>query len=67
LEELELCEDDPLKVAACFVKNNEGFSIYAGYCTNYPRYDKDCRIIDSSTFNFSSKLILINYTQIEKT
>ncbi|XP_060071606.1 uncharacterized protein LOC132551478 [Ylistrum balloti] len=36
LGELELCEDNPLKVADCFVRHNEGFVIYAHYCTNYP-------------------------------
>ncbi|XP_021348793.1 uncharacterized protein LOC110447429 isoform X2 [Mizuhopecten yessoensis] len=36
LGELELCEDNPLKVADCFVRHNEGFAIYAHYCTNYP-------------------------------
>ncbi|KAJ8308909.1 hypothetical protein KUTeg_013783 [Tegillarca granosa] len=35
-EDLEKCEDDPEKVAECFVAHNEGFSIYAQYCTNYP-------------------------------
>lgn len=38
LQELETCGDDPVQVAQCFVKNNDGFKIYAEYCTNYPRY-----------------------------
>lgn len=36
LGELEQCDDNPLKVADCFVRHNEGFAIYAQYCTNYP-------------------------------
>ncbi|XP_033734193.1 LOW QUALITY PROTEIN: uncharacterized protein LOC117323234 [Pecten maximus] len=36
LGELEQCEDNPLKVADCFLRHNEGFAIYAQYCTNYP-------------------------------
>ncbi|XP_063426284.1 uncharacterized protein LOC134710056 isoform X2 [Mytilus trossulus] len=36
LHDLEMCGDDPVKVAECFVKNNDGFRIYAQYCTNYP-------------------------------
>ncbi|XP_074657929.1 uncharacterized protein LOC141910927 isoform X2 [Tubulanus polymorphus] len=36
LENLELCEIDPVKVANCFVDHQNGFSIYADYCTNYP-------------------------------
>lgn len=35
--ELEQCGLDPAKVARCFVHNNDGFSIYTEYCTNYPR------------------------------
>jgi hypothetical protein len=37
LLELERCGLDPVGVARCFVWNNEGFSIYTQYCTNYPR------------------------------
>ncbi|XP_046676211.1 uncharacterized protein LOC124364634 isoform X2 [Homalodisca vitripennis] len=37
LRELELCGLDPVLVARCFVRNNDGFSIYTEYCTNYPR------------------------------
>ena len=36
LQELEKCGDDPIRVADCFVRNNDGFRIYAQYCTNYP-------------------------------
>ncbi|XP_060568847.1 uncharacterized protein LOC132727398 isoform X2 [Ruditapes philippinarum] len=36
LSELEDCGMDPIKVAGCFLKNSEGFVIYAHYCTNYP-------------------------------
>jgi hypothetical protein len=38
LSELEDCGMDPIKVAGCFLKNSEGFVIYAHYCTNYPRF-----------------------------
>ncbi|KAG7173481.1 Pleckstriny domain-containing family G member 1-like [Homarus americanus] len=37
LSELEACGVDPVKVARCFVRNNNGFAIYTQYCTNYPR------------------------------
>ncbi|XP_054282054.1 uncharacterized protein LOC128999515 isoform X2 [Macrosteles quadrilineatus] len=37
LKELEKCGLDPVLVARCFVRNNDGFSIYTEYCTNYPR------------------------------
>lgn len=36
LEQLESCGMDPIQVADCFVRNNQGFVIYADYCTNYP-------------------------------
>ncbi|KAL4238429.1 Pleckstrin y domain-containing G member 1 [Mactra antiquata] len=36
LNALEDCGMDPIKVAECFVKNSDGFVIYAEYCTNYP-------------------------------
>ncbi|XP_067681859.1 uncharacterized protein [Haliotis asinina] len=36
LWEVEKCDGDPVKVAECFVRNNEGFVIYTDYCTNYP-------------------------------
>uniref|UniRef100_A0A1B6BYK0 DH domain-containing protein n=1 Tax=Clastoptera arizonana TaxID=38151 RepID=A0A1B6BYK0_9HEMI len=35
--DLEKCGLDPVKLAQCFVENNDGFSIYTEYCTNYPR------------------------------
>lgn len=38
LEELEECDDNAAQIAECFVRNNEGFSVYTDYCTNYPRY-----------------------------
>ncbi|KAJ9587736.1 hypothetical protein L9F63_018844, partial [Diploptera punctata] len=37
LRELEQCGLDPVAVAQSFVRNNNGFSIYTQYCTNYPR------------------------------
>ncbi|XP_042893187.1 uncharacterized protein LOC122267221 isoform X2 [Penaeus japonicus] len=37
LSELEACGVDPVEVARCFVRNNNGFAIYTQYCTNYPR------------------------------
>ncbi|KAI5742391.1 hypothetical protein M8J77_006761 [Diaphorina citri] len=37
LRDLEQCGLDPVKIAQSFVRNNEGFSIYTDYCTNYPR------------------------------
>ncbi|KAK7104177.1 uncharacterized protein [Littorina saxatilis] len=37
LADLEKCGLDPVKVAECFVKHNNGFVIYTDYCTNYPR------------------------------
>ncbi|KAK8722438.1 hypothetical protein OTU49_012217 [Cherax quadricarinatus] len=37
LSELEVCGVDPVAVARCFVRNNNGFAIYTQYCTNYPR------------------------------
>ncbi|XP_048258971.1 uncharacterized protein LOC124124556 isoform X2 [Haliotis rufescens] len=36
LWEVEKCDGNPVQVAECFVKNNEGFVIYTDYCTNYP-------------------------------
>ncbi|XP_041352618.1 uncharacterized protein LOC121371061 isoform X2 [Gigantopelta aegis] len=36
LWELEQCDREPVRVAECFVRNNEGFVIYTDYCTNYP-------------------------------
>ena len=40
--ELEQCDREPVRVAECFVRNNEGFVIYTDYCTNYPRYLTGC-------------------------
>ncbi|XP_065226790.1 rhoGEF domain-containing protein gxcJ isoform X2 [Planococcus citri] len=37
LWELEQCGQDPVKIAGSFVENNCNFSIYAAYCTHYPR------------------------------
>ena len=37
LDDLEGCDLDPIRIAACFVHHNEGFVIYTDYCTNYPR------------------------------
>uniref|UniRef100_A0A8D8ZS71 Pleckstrin homology domain-containing family G member 1 n=1 Tax=Cacopsylla melanoneura TaxID=428564 RepID=A0A8D8ZS71_9HEMI len=37
LRDLEQCGLDPVKIAQSFVRNNEGFSVYTDYCTNYPR------------------------------
>ncbi|CAH1791234.1 unnamed protein product [Owenia fusiformis] len=36
LEGLERCGNDPVRIAECFVSQNEGFPIYTHYCTNYP-------------------------------
>ncbi|XP_061162339.1 pleckstrin homology domain-containing family G member 3-like isoform X2 [Saccostrea echinata] len=36
LVELESCEDNAAQIAECFVRNNDGFSVYTEYCTNYP-------------------------------
>lgn len=36
LVELEECDDNAAQIAECFVRNNEGFSVYTNYCTNYP-------------------------------
>lgn len=35
---LEQCENDPVKIARCFVNQSDGFAIYSDYCANYPRY-----------------------------
>lgn len=56
LHDLEMCGDDPVKVAECFVKNNDGFKIYAQYCTNYPRYV-------NMTFNVYMLVIQIFFVQ----
>ena len=36
LGELESCQQDAVRLAQCFVDQNEGFVIYSDYCTNYP-------------------------------
>ncbi|XP_066529562.1 pleckstrin homology domain-containing family G member 3 [Hoplias malabaricus] len=36
LQSLELCDNDPVAIACCFVDKSEYFSIYTQYCTNYP-------------------------------
>ncbi|XP_041815217.1 pleckstrin homology domain-containing family G member 3 isoform X3 [Chelmon rostratus] len=36
LQDLDLCDNDPVAVARCFVMKSEYFEIYTQYCTNYP-------------------------------
>ncbi|XP_056151861.1 pleckstrin homology domain-containing family G member 3 [Lampris incognitus] len=36
LQSLDMCENDPVAVAKCFVDKSEYFEIYTQYCTNYP-------------------------------
>ncbi|XP_013879348.1 pleckstrin homology domain-containing family G member 3 isoform X2 [Austrofundulus limnaeus] len=36
LHDLDLCENDPVAVARCFVVKSDYFEIYTQYCTNYP-------------------------------
>ncbi|XP_039637646.1 pleckstrin homology domain-containing family G member 3 isoform X3 [Perca fluviatilis] len=36
LQDLDLCHNDPVAVARCFVLKSEYFEIYTQYCTNYP-------------------------------
>ncbi|XP_071755779.1 pleckstrin homology domain-containing family G member 3 isoform X2 [Centroberyx gerrardi] len=36
LQSLDMCENDPVAVARCFVDKSEYFEIYTQYCTNYP-------------------------------
>ncbi|XP_034051519.1 LOW QUALITY PROTEIN: pleckstrin homology domain-containing family G member 3 [Thalassophryne amazonica] len=36
LQALDLCGNDPVSVARCFVEKSEYFEIYTQYCTNYP-------------------------------
>ncbi|XP_074548432.1 pleckstrin homology domain-containing family G member 3-like isoform X2 [Halichoeres trimaculatus] len=36
LQSLDMCENDPVAVARCFVVRSEYFEIYTQYCTNYP-------------------------------
>ncbi|XP_047466491.1 pleckstrin homology domain-containing family G member 3 isoform X2 [Mugil cephalus] len=36
LQCLDMCENDPVAIAQCFVNKSEDFEIYTQYCTNYP-------------------------------
>ncbi|XP_062863721.1 pleckstrin homology domain-containing family G member 3 [Trichomycterus rosablanca] len=36
LQSLEMCDNDPVAIADCFVDKSEYFQIYTQYCTNYP-------------------------------
>ncbi|KAL0969188.1 hypothetical protein UPYG_G00223640 [Umbra pygmaea] len=36
LQSLDMCENDPVSVARCFVDKSDDFEIYTQYCTNYP-------------------------------
>nr|XP_023991047.1 pleckstrin homology domain-containing family G member 3-like isoform X3 [Salvelinus alpinus] len=36
LQSLDMCENDPVAVASCFVDKCDAFEIYTQYCTNYP-------------------------------
>ncbi|XP_030629732.1 pleckstrin homology domain-containing family G member 3 isoform X2 [Chanos chanos] len=36
LQSLDMCDNDPVAVARCFVDKREYFEIYTQYCTNYP-------------------------------
>ncbi|KAL2082631.1 hypothetical protein ACEWY4_022449 [Coilia grayii] len=36
LQSLEVCDNDPVAIARCFVLKSEYFKIYTQYCTNYP-------------------------------
>ncbi|XP_041131844.1 pleckstrin homology domain-containing family G member 3 isoform X2 [Polyodon spathula] len=36
LQALDMCENDPVAVAQCFVEKSDYFDIYTQYCTNYP-------------------------------
>ncbi|XP_044021469.1 pleckstrin homology domain-containing family G member 3 isoform X2 [Siniperca chuatsi] len=36
LQSLDMCENDPVAIAQCFVDKSEYFEIYTQYCTNYP-------------------------------
>ncbi|XP_068610231.1 pleckstrin homology domain-containing family G member 3-like [Brachionichthys hirsutus] len=36
LQALDLCHNDPVAIARCFVMKSEYFEIYTQYCTNYP-------------------------------
>ncbi|XP_019122246.1 pleckstrin homology domain-containing family G member 3 isoform X4 [Larimichthys crocea] len=36
LQALDLCDNNPVAIARCFVMKSEYFDIYTQYCTNYP-------------------------------
>ncbi|XP_057715875.1 pleckstrin homology domain-containing family G member 3 isoform X1 [Corythoichthys intestinalis] len=36
LQSLDMCDNDPVAVAQCFVDKSEYFEIYTQYCNNYP-------------------------------
>ncbi|XP_069580366.1 pleckstrin homology domain-containing family G member 3 [Brachyistius frenatus] len=36
LQSLDMCKNDPVAIAQCFVNKSEYFEIYTQYCTNYP-------------------------------
>ncbi|KAF7665019.1 hypothetical protein LDENG_00158480 [Lucifuga dentata] len=36
LQSLDMCENDPVAIARCFVDKSEYFEIYTQYCNNYP-------------------------------
>uniref|UniRef100_A0A1A8CEZ3 Pleckstrin homology domain containing, family G (With RhoGef domain) member 3 n=1 Tax=Nothobranchius kadleci TaxID=1051664 RepID=A0A1A8CEZ3_NOTKA len=36
LQCLDMCENDPVAIAQCFVNKSEYFEIYTQYCNNYP-------------------------------
>ncbi|XP_043076082.1 pleckstrin homology domain-containing family G member 3 isoform X4 [Puntigrus tetrazona] len=36
LQSLDMCDNDPVAIARCFVIKHEYFDIYTQYCTNYP-------------------------------
>ncbi|XP_068194698.1 pleckstrin homology domain-containing family G member 3 isoform X2 [Antennarius striatus] len=36
LQSLDMCENNPVAIARCFVDKSEYFEIYTQYCTNYP-------------------------------
>uniref|UniRef100_A0A8C1LKY0 Uncharacterized protein n=1 Tax=Cyprinus carpio TaxID=7962 RepID=A0A8C1LKY0_CYPCA len=36
LQSLDMCDNDPVAIARCFVIKREYFDIYTQYCTNYP-------------------------------
>ncbi|XP_034761439.2 pleckstrin homology domain-containing family G member 3-like isoform X5 [Acipenser ruthenus] len=36
LQALDMCENNPVAIAQCFVEKSDYFDIYTQYCTNYP-------------------------------